>query len=174
MTTLSSPANAHHAAATKRTSSDSRFFAHHGFWAPGVRLFRSLRFASKALIISLAFSVPLMGLMGWQIHTQYDQAVQTRMDATRQHVEIAHGLLAWAQAQESSGKMPREQAQQMAFQAIEKLRYDKIQYFWINDMQARMVMHPTKPELNGKDVGDLKDPNGFALFQAFVDTVRAA
>ncbi|MFN3305417.1 MAG: hypothetical protein ACK44A_17120, partial [Roseateles sp.] len=35
------------------------FFQHHGAWALGVRLFRNLRFATKAWLISLAFLVPL-------------------------------------------------------------------------------------------------------------------
>src|SRR5690606_621589 len=83
-----------------------------------------------------------------------------------------HGMLAWAYAQETSGKMPREQAQQLALQAIEPLRYQGQEYFWINDMQPRMVMHPIKPDLNGKDVGDMKDPNGLELFRACVATVR--
>ena len=154
------------------TAQDGGFFAHHGLWAPGVRLFRRLAFTAKATIISLAFIVPLIGLLGWQIKTQYEQAMQARMDATRQHVEIAHGLVAWAQAQEAAGKMTREQAQLLAKQAVSKLRYDGNEYFWINDMQPRMVMHPIKPELDGKDVGDIKDPNGFALFSAFAAKVR--
>ena len=39
-------------------------------------------------------------------------------------------------------------------------------------MQPRMVMHAIKPELDGKDLSDFKDPNGKRLFMAFVDTVR--
>ncbi|MFG6487028.1 methyl-accepting chemotaxis protein [Roseateles sp. BYS78W] len=35
------------------------FFLHHGPWALGVRLFRNLKFAAKAGLISLAFLVPL-------------------------------------------------------------------------------------------------------------------
>jgi hypothetical protein len=31
-----------------------------------VRLFRTLRFTAKAVIISLAFVLPLLGLLGWQ------------------------------------------------------------------------------------------------------------
>lgn len=40
------------------------FFAYHGVWAPGVRLFRRLPFSTKALIISLAFTLPLLGVLG--------------------------------------------------------------------------------------------------------------
>ncbi|MEY2683271.1 MAG: hypothetical protein RJA09_415 [Pseudomonadota bacterium] len=151
---------------------DGGFFAHHGLWAPGVRLFRTLRFVSKALIISLAFMVPMLGLLGWLLNAQTQNARQDRMDATRQHVEVAHGLLVWAHAEETAGRLSREAAQQWAAQAVSGLRYDKTEYFWINDMVPKVVMHPTNPKLNGQDVSGLKDPNGLALFKAFVDTVR--
>ena len=161
------------ASATSHSAAgDGGFFAHHGLWAPGVRLFRALRFASKAAIISLAFVLPLLGLLGWQLKTQAEQSLHARQDSTRQHVEVAHGIVVWAHAQETSGKLDRAQAQQLARQAIASLRYEGSEYFWINDMQPRMVMHPIKPDLDGKDLAGFKDPNGFALFNAFVATVR--
>ena len=155
------------------TGPDGGFFAHHGLWAPGVRLFRQLRFATKALIISLAFMLPMLALVGWSMKTQADDALHARQEATRQHVEVARGVIVWAQAQEAAGKLTREQAQAMALQQVAALRYDGGEYFWVNDMQARILMHPVKPELDGKDASGMKDPNGFALFNAFVAKVRA-
>ncbi len=38
------------------------FFAHHGVWAPGVRLFRRLAFRDKAILISLIFLIPIATL----------------------------------------------------------------------------------------------------------------
>ena len=149
------------------------FFAHHGIWAPGVRLFRNLGFAAKALTISLAFLLPLLAVLAWQLKTEADIAMQDRMEATRAHVDIAHGVLAWAHAQEQAGTLGRAQAQALARQTIATLRYgDGKEYFWINDMHPRVVMHPVKPELDGQDVGGMKDPNGLPLFRAFVQTVR--
>ncbi len=40
----------------------SEFFRYHGLWAPGVRLFRSLGFRAKALIISAVFMLPIVVL----------------------------------------------------------------------------------------------------------------
>ncbi len=151
---------------------DAGFFAYHGIWAPGVRLFRALRFNAKALIISLAFVVPLLGLLGVQLKNQADLALRAREDATRQHVEIAHGIVVWAHAQEAAGKLDRAAAQRLAREAIASLRYEGSEYFWINDMQPRVVMHPIKPELDGQDVSGVKDPNGLHLFKAFVAKVR--
>ena len=148
------------------------FFQYHGVWAFGVRLFRNLQFGSKATLISIAFMVPMIGLMVWLLMDGSEASRQARMDGTRQHVEVAHGVLQWAHAQELAGTLSREQAQDTAIRAIAALRYDGKEYFWINDMAPRVVMHPTNPKLNGQDVSNLKDPNGLALFQAFVDTVR--
>ena len=39
-------------------------------------------------------------------------------------------------------------------------------------MQPRIVMHPMKAELDGKDASTMKDPNGFAPFVNFVETVK--
>ena len=70
------------------------FFDHHGIWAPGVRLFRRLPFAAKTMIMAAVFSLPLLGLLAWQMSELSDQALRSRLDATRQHVEIAHGVVA--------------------------------------------------------------------------------
>ncbi|PZP33898.1 MAG: chemotaxis protein [Roseateles depolymerans] len=150
---------------------DAGFFAYHGFWAPGVRLFRELRFASKALLISLSTLLPMLALVAWLLDSEATGALEARKAATRQHVEIAHGVLAWAQAQEATG-LPRAQAQALARQAVAKLRYEGSEYFWINDLQARIVMHPTQPQLDGQDASGIKDPHGLALFSAFADQAR--
>ncbi len=156
----------------RRAEADAGFFAHHGLWAPGIRLFRALRFRAKAAIISLAFVLPLLGLIAWQLTHQAALSLEARKDATRQHVEIAHGILEAAHRQEVSGALSREAAQALAKQTIKGLRYDGAEYFWINDMRPHVVMHPTKPELDGQDASSIKDPNGLAVFQAFVATVR--
>ncbi len=115
------------------------FFAHHGIWAPGVRLFRSVRFAAKAVIISLAFMLPMLGLLGWMLKTQTDQALAARMDAARQQVQIAHGLLQWAHAQQSTS-LSREQAQQLAQQSLAALRHDGDADFWLVDLRTRELV----------------------------------
>jgi len=55
-------------------------------------------------------------------------------------------------------------------QFIGAIRYgpENKDYFWINDMHPTMIMHPFKPELDGKDLSASKDPNGKKLFVEFV------
>lgn len=157
----------------REASTPSNPIEAHGIWAPGIVLMRSVSFKTKALLISLIFLVPMCGLLAWQLSNQAQQALQERMNSTREHVEIAYSTVAWAYDKEAKGQLSKTEAQQLAAEALSKLRYSGSEYFWINDMQPVVVMHPIKPELNGKDVGGLKDPNGLALFKAFVDEVAS-
>nr|WP_319394959.1 methyl-accepting chemotaxis protein [uncultured Desulfobacter sp.] len=65
---------------------------------------------------------------------------------------------AYSQALEASGDSSRKKdqimktAQKNIASQIEALRYDTSNYFWINDTYPNMVMHPTVPALNGKDI----------------------
>lgn len=147
------------------------FFSYHGIWAPGVRLFRSIGFGAKTAVISLVILLPMLSLLGWLISDAYAQAMDARKAALRQHVEVVVGILKSSQAQEAVG-VPRETAQATAKQLISTLRYNESEYFWINNMDVQVVMHPTKPDLNGKDASGIKDPSGKAVFQAFVQEVR--
>jgi methyl-accepting chemotaxis protein len=63
-------------------------------------------------------------------------------------------------------------ARKAAAARISKLRYGNGDYFWINDLGPRMIMHPLKPELNGQDLSDNKDPNGLRLFVEFANVVK--
>jgi methyl-accepting chemotaxis protein len=140
--------------------------------APGVHLFSRLRFGGKSLLAAGLLLVPLLGCIGWMASHEYQQEMAAEQQALKQHVEVAHGVLAWAHGRQVSGELSEAQAQAVAKQAVAQLRYEGKEYFWINDLVPRVVMHPIKPELNGKDVSAMKDPNGVAIFQAFADTVK--
>ena len=95
-----------------------------------------------------------------------------QMIKTQHVVESAYGILTHFEAEERAGRLTREAAQKAAAEAVKVLRYDSQEYFWINDMHPKMVMHPIKPELNGVDLTENKDPTGLRLFVAFVEKVK--
>ncbi len=61
-------------------------------------------------------------------------------------------------------------AKAAAIRQIRHFRYgpEMKDYLWINDFHPRMVMHPYRPDLNGKDLSGFKDPGGTHLFKEFV------
>jgi methyl-accepting chemotaxis protein len=64
------------------------------------------------------------------------------------------------------------EAQKRASARLRQLRYDEDEYFWIQDMHPRMVMHPTTPEFEGKDISDFKDAKGGRYTVAMSDMVK--
>ncbi len=114
----------------------------------------------------------LVSVSGYMASDAYDQGLRDRQQLVKQTVETAAGVLNWAQQMESSGQMDRNRAQAAAKQALAKMRYGNNEYFFVSDMQANVVMHPIKPELEGKTGSRIRDPNGVVIFEAFADKVR--
>jgi len=104
----------------------------------------------------------------------YDARMADRQQAIRQTVDVAHGLVQWHAAEVAAGRLTIDAAQRQALAQIDRLRYDEREYFWVNDLEGRMVHHPIKPALNGQNVIDMKDPNGVPLFREFIRQARSA
>jgi PAS domain S-box-containing protein len=86
----------------------------------------------------------------------------------------AWSILASYEQDERNGLLTREQAQSMAVTRIEALRYgpEGKDYFWIQDQEPRMIMHPYRSDLNGQDLRSFSDPRGVAIFVEFAELVR--
>ncbi|MCK5098581.1 MAG: cache domain-containing protein [Desulfobacteraceae bacterium] len=67
-----------------------------------------------------------------------------------------------------------EKKKEYAKNVIEKMRWgaDGKGYFWIQDTDGNMVMHPIKPSLNGKPLFGLKDPDGKLFFKEFDNVAK--
>jgi methyl-accepting chemotaxis protein len=65
----------------------------------------------------------------------------------------------------TAGTLTKEEAQKQAMAIIKGLRYAKDGYFTISS-GTMSLMHPIKPENNGKDLVDLKDPKGTYVYRA--------
>jgi methyl-accepting chemotaxis protein len=121
------------AAARRVPTALSAYFQHHGVWAPGVRLFRSMRFRSKALLISLAFVLPLAMLAGlygherwsaWRVATNERDGVRYA-DAVMQAIAAARLARTQALAEgparaELAGPAGSAQALAEALQAVDR------------------------------------------------------
>jgi methyl-accepting chemotaxis protein len=122
----------------------------------------------------VAVGVAALLALTWQSRRELrTRMMDERRAKVRAAVETVHGVVKRFGDLAQAGALSREAAQRSALDAVKALRYEGKEYFWINDLQPRMVMHPVKPELDGKDLSAHKDPNGKALFVAFVEAVKA-
>ena len=117
--------------------------------------------------IVFIFTVGLIALAWLLLSLEFDALKTRRQQELKGLIETAVSLVNDQYAQSKSGAVSETEAKSRAAAEIGKLRYQGDNYFWINDLHPTMVMHPMRPDLNGKDLTGIKDPNGLALFVAF-------
>jgi methyl-accepting chemotaxis protein len=132
----------------------------------------SLTITQKLCLLAACVALAITVLTTVFLISERSLILDERKNSVRQAVEAAHSILGYYQGQAQKGAMSETDAKQAAANAVQALRYGDGEYFWINDMDVRMVMHPTKPELNGSDVSGTQDPNGKHLFAESVKVVK--
>ncbi|MDY6988135.1 MAG: cache domain-containing protein [Thermodesulfobacteriota bacterium] len=125
----------------------------------------STRIVLLGLVIILAFSA----VLAWLYPKIKGQMYDAKYLKTRHVVEAAWSILDYYNKQAKAGTLPLAEVKQKAKEAVKSMRYEGKDYFWINDMEPRMVMHPFKAELDGETLAQFQDPNGKRLFVAMVD-----
>ncbi len=141
--------------------------------------------------------LPILALAGFLLvaavamHSLQQRLIEGREQRVVAVIDVGMSLVKHYQQLAKSGVMSREQAQQAALGAIKALRYDKVEYIWINDLGKpfpKMVMHPTVPALEGTvldrpsfnyatlmrsaDGRQQHKLNNQNLFVTFVDTIE--
>jgi PAS domain S-box-containing protein len=129
------------------------------------------RIVLPSLLAIVLFVVAIWGMILPTIETIL---VDRKRDMIRELTHTALSLLAAAEREEHAGRLTRGEAQQKAMAYIGALRYGKEgkDYFWIQDLHPRMLMHPYRSDLNGQDVSGFTDPRGVRIFVQFAQIVR--
>jgi len=131
----------------------------------------ALRFVLPTLLSVALFVVAIFFIL----LPAFERSVMERKrEMIRELTSSAWNILASFEQQEREGKLTRAQAQAHAIAQIRNLHYGQQgkDYFWINDLHPRMVVHPYRRDLEGQDLGALTDPEGKRVFVEFVDVVR--
>ncbi|MGD8296095.1 MAG: cache domain-containing protein, partial [Desulfobacterales bacterium] len=104
-----------------------------------------------------------------------EKLMDGKREMIRELTESSWSILVAHAQEERDGLVTRQKAQTSAIENLRRLRYgpELKDYFWINDMHPHIVMHPYRPDLEGKDISGFTDPNGKRLFVEFVKVVKA-
>jgi methyl-accepting chemotaxis protein len=94
-------------------------------------------------------------------------AIQAHETRIAHLVDSTTSLITYFQGLEQNG-MPREQAQKLAHDAIQKLRFGDDDYFFVMDRSGRFVIHGKSPELEGQVFLEKQDSQGRRPFAEMV------
>jgi methyl-accepting chemotaxis protein len=136
--------------------------------------FKDWNIAAKVMSISLVTVLLIFAVNFLYLLPNVEKKVLIEREITlKSVVELPIGLIAEYDERAKKGEFTLEEAQQRAKARIKLMRYGDNEYFWINDLNAKIIMHPIKPELDGQDQSGMLDPDGKAVFVEFVNTVKA-
>jgi methyl-accepting chemotaxis protein len=135
-------------------------------------MFSHLKIRHKLwLLIACAIALLLAEAI-YALAMEHSSMMDGRRQKTYNTIELAYSVLDHFGKLAASGAMDTATAQEAAKAAIGTLRYDTDNYFSTYDLQYRMVKHPIKAELNGKDLSELKDPDGVKIVVALVEAAK--
>jgi methyl-accepting chemotaxis protein len=99
------------------------------------------------------------------------QILDGREATLRSIIDASENIARHYETKAREGAMTEADAKAAALEAISALRYDGVEYVWVNDLNHRFVMHPVSPQLVGRDMRNLQDANGKLLLQEIVRIV---
>ncbi|MFZ0613873.1 MAG: cache domain-containing protein [Desulfobacterales bacterium] len=103
-----------------------------------------------------------------------ERMLNDKREMIRELTETAWSVLDGYWKKETSGQMSSAEARARAVEELRRLRYgpESKDYFWINDQHPYLIMHPYRPDLEGRDISGFSDSKGKKLFVEFVTTVK--
>jgi len=136
-------------------------------------MLNKFRLSTRIMLLGIMIIVCFSLVFTWILPKLRKNFYDAKSTKTRNVVETAWGILDYYSKQAKSNGLPLEEAKKKAKEAVKNFRYDQDDYFWINDMEPRMIMHAAKPEMDGKDISDEKDPTGKKIFVLMVNVCKS-
>jgi methyl-accepting chemotaxis protein len=116
-------------------------------------MFNLATIGGRLLTLPATALLGLLLLAGVALNAINTTLIEDREAKVMAVIDLAEGLVNHYQKLESQGELSLEEAQAQAMDALRSLRYETVEYIWVNDTRKpypRMLMHPTVPALDGQ------------------------
>jgi methyl-accepting chemotaxis protein len=105
---------------------------------------------------------------------QYLDLTETRKTALKTQVELSYGILQHYHRLAGTGELSEDAAKSAALQALEVMRAESDAYYFnIYDTGYRLLMHPFRKDLVGKDMKDFRTDDGVRIYYDQVEAAKA-
>lgn len=127
-----------------------------------------------ALLLLIAVSITGFVIIGASSLSELNKTLFNDRQLKTEHlVDTAYSLINYYAEQARTGALTEQHAQAQAIDALKELRYDANEYFWLQDQNLNMIMHPIKPSLDGTSLATTTDSTGKRMFVEMNDVVRS-
>jgi methyl-accepting chemotaxis protein len=113
----------------------------------------------------LAVGLMMVGVFFYVLPVTNAKLMDEKKKNAADVASVAYSVLEEYDQRATKGEFTLEEAKKRAKESIGHIRVGKEGgYIWINDLEPKMIMHPIKPDLDGKNLSDFKDLNGKYIF----------
>ena len=124
-------------------------------------------------------SVVVAAVLGFAVVTTFALSflrasmLDDRIAKVRSLSETARDVAKGFHQRAQKGEFDQATAQAMTKAVLREMHYDGAEYFFAYDLAGTLVMLPPKPEREGQNLIDLKDPNGLPFIRKLVEAAKA-
>jgi len=135
--------------------------------------FNDWKIFSKILFLFLVNILIFIGFVFFYYLPEFKKSLLKEKEiSTEKTVEIIFNLTTEYYERFKSGELSENEAKKRALLRIKSIRYEKINYIWVSGLDNKMIMHPIQPDLDGKDLSDIKDPTGKRFFYEYTEMAK--
>ena len=124
-----------------------------------------LSFRTKLFAPLVVCWIALWAVTGTDLYQNKVRRLEERQHTLKSATEIGASIAAEYAAMAAAGTMPLDEAKKQALARIKAMRFGTDGYLTVIASDATVVMHPIKPEMDGKNMSDFKDAEGNYLFR---------
>ncbi|MEX5404790.1 methyl-accepting chemotaxis protein [Stenotrophomonas sp. WED208] len=136
--------------------------------------FSNLSVRRKLNLLTLLIALGVIALSVIAARMQYLDLTETRKTALKTQVELSYGILQHYHRLAGTGELSEEAAKSAALQALEVMRAENDTYYFnIYDTGYRLLMHPFRKDLVGKDMKDFRTDDGVRIYYDQVEAAKA-
>ena len=152
-------------------------------------LSKSIKFK---IISAYILSLLIIGIVGYgyyvytnvkstnkEINFYRKKLIESQKTAVKSVVNIAMAGIKNYYEEYKSGKLTEKEAKAEAIKFIKSIRYNtfgninSLDYVWLATSKGVMILDPARPDLENKNVLNMKDKNGVYLFKEMVRTIES-
>lgn len=135
-----------------------------------LKMLRALTVRQKILVIELISLAIIVMISLYGVGKLREMAYQERQQSVENQVQSVVSLVEYYA--QLSPQIGEQEAKQRAIEAVKALRYDNGNYFWIMTPNARLVLHPLRPEMTNQDMSQVRDGAGRFHWQQMSQVIQ--
>ncbi|PSD44470.1 chemotaxis protein, partial [Stenotrophomonas maltophilia] len=136
--------------------------------------FSNLSVRRKLNLLTLLIALGVIALSVIAARMQYLDLTETRKTALKTQVELSYGILQHYHRLAGTGELSEDAAKSAALQALEVMRAENDAYYFnIYDTGYRLLMHPFRKDMVGKDMKDFRTDDGVRIYYDQVEAAKA-